>query len=111
MTATRPGRHSTRPRITIGRRNARGCPGEARPGAGALMAKPETSVGLTWTGDLTFAADLSNGRHIVTDGNSKAGLSPVELLAVATVGCMAVDVVHILGKSRQPPTALEARFT
>jgi putative redox protein len=75
------------------------------------MAKPDTSVGLTWTGDLTFSADLSHGRHIVTDGHSKAGLSPVELLAVATIGCMAVDVVHILGKSRQPPTALDARFT
>jgi putative redox protein len=75
------------------------------------MVKPATSVDLTWTRDLVFTATGTRGRSIVTDGNSHAGFSPVELLAIATAGCMAVDVVHILGKSRQPPTALRARFT
>jgi putative redox protein len=75
------------------------------------MAKPATSVDLAWTSDLVFTATGTRDRTLVTDGNSQAGFSPVELLAIATVGCMAVDIVHILGKSRQPPTALRARFT
>jgi putative redox protein len=75
------------------------------------MVKPATSVDLTWTRDLVFTATGGRDRSIVTDGNGQAGFSPVELLAIATVGCMAVDIVHILGRSRQPPTALRARFT
>jgi putative redox protein len=74
------------------------------------MAKPATVVDLTWTRDLVFQAITTRGREVVTDGDGEAGISPVELLAVATVTCMAVDVVHILRKSRQPPTALRARF-
>ena len=74
------------------------------------MAKPATSVALTWTGNLTFTADLANDRHVVTDGNSKAGLSPMELLAVATVGCMAIDVVHILTKGRLPLRSVKAHL-
>jgi putative redox protein len=74
------------------------------------MVKPATLIDLTWTGDLAFTA-AAGDRHVVTDGRGHAGLSPVELLAVAAAGCMAVDVVHILGKSRQPPTALCARFS
>jgi putative redox protein len=73
------------------------------------MVKPATLVDLTWTGGLAFTAAASNDRRVVIDGRSQSGLSPVELLAVATAGCMAVDVVHILGKSRQPPTALRAQ--
>ena len=75
------------------------------------MAKPATVIDLTWSGDLVFAAAAPSDRRVVTDGRSHAGFSPVELLAVATAGCMAVDVVHILGKSRQPPTALRVRFS
>lgn len=75
------------------------------------MAKPATSVDLTWTRDLVFTATGTRDRSLVTDGHSQAGFSPVELLAIATAGCMAIDVVHILGKSRRPPTALRAQFT
>lgn len=75
------------------------------------MAKPPTVLDLTWTRDLVFTATGARQRSIVTDGNSEAGLSPVELLAVATLSCMAADIVYILGKSRQPPAELRARFT
>lgn len=75
------------------------------------MVKPATLVDLTWTGDLTFSAETPDGRVLVTDGRSHTGLSPVELLAVAVAGCMAVDVVHILGKSRYPPTGMRAQFS
>lgn len=75
------------------------------------MAKPLTVIDLAWTRDLVFTATGARGRSIVTDGNSQEGLSPMELLAVATVGCMATDLVHILVKSRQPPAAVRATFT
>jgi hypothetical protein len=54
------------------------------------MAKPQVHVDLTWTGDLTFRAETHGGRHLVTDGNSHAGFSPVELLAASAAMCMAV---------------------
>jgi putative redox protein len=75
------------------------------------MVKPATLIDLTWTGDLIFDASTPDGRHVITDGRSRDALSPVELLAVATSACMAMDVVHILSKSRQPPTGLRVRFT
>ena len=74
------------------------------------MAKPPLTMDLAWTGGLTFAADAAHGRHLVTDGDSKAGLSPMELLAAATAGCMAVDIVHILTRSRQDVKGLRAHF-
>lgn len=73
--------------------------------------KSATSIALEWTGDLTFRVDVSGGRSIVTDGNGKAGVSPVELLAAATASCMAVDVVHILTRSRLQVGACRVRFT
>jgi putative redox protein len=42
------------------------------------------------------------------DGNGQLGLSPVEALCSALAGCMAIDVVHILEKGRQPLRGLRA---
>jgi putative redox protein len=44
------------------------------------------------------------------DGKSAAGPSPMQLLAFATAGCMAMDVIDILVKGRHPVTALEVGF-
>ena len=73
--------------------------------------KSPTSISLEWTGDLVFRVDATGGRLIVTDGNGKAGVSPVELLAAAAASCMAVDVVHILTRSRLEVDACRVRFT
>jgi putative redox protein len=75
------------------------------------MTKPAVTIDLAWTGAQAFEATTPDGRTIVTDGDSRAGLSPMELLAVATAGCMGIDVVHILGKARQPVTAVRVAFT
>lgn len=48
---------------------------------------------------------------LVVDGRSQAGPSPVELLAMALTGCMAVDVVDILQKGRYQLTQATAEFT
>ena len=63
------------------------------------MAKPPTVVDLHWTHGLVFTA--SNGASsIVVDGDTREGLSPVQVLAVAFAGCMSADVVAILAKGR-----------
>jgi uncharacterized OsmC-like protein len=64
------------------------------------MAKPPMSVDLTWSEGLAFRITAADGRTSVVDGDGRAGLSPVELLAAATASCMAVDLVHILTKAR-----------
>lgn len=71
------------------------------------MGEP-VAVTLTWQGDLRFA---SIGSHPLTlDGDSSAGVSPVQLLAFSIAGCMAIDVVDIIRKGRYALTALEAHL-
>jgi putative redox protein len=62
---------------------------------------------LIWAHDLRFEATV--GAHpLIVDGNSKEGLSPMQLLAVGTAGCMAIDVISILQKGRHPVRGLRA---
>ena len=75
------------------------------------MNKPPTSLALTWTDGLAFRTETPDGRTLVTDGDGRAGPSPVELLATATAACMGVDLVHILVKARQPLRGLRVSFT
>ena len=67
------------------------------------------AASLTWKGELTFTA-TSAAQTMTIDGDSAAGPSPMQLLAVATAGCMAMDVVEILRKGRHPVEALEVAF-
>jgi putative redox protein len=67
------------------------------------------AASLKWAGELTFNA--SSGTQTVTlDGNSTAGPSPVQALAFAIAGCMAMDVIDILRKGRHPVQALDVTF-
>jgi putative redox protein len=75
------------------------------------MSKPPVTLTLAWTGDMVFEARTLDGRTVVTDGDSRSGLSPMELLAVSIAGCMGADVVHILGRARQPATGVRVGFT
>ena len=74
------------------------------------MAKPPVIADLTWAGDLRFHG-VSGKASITIDGDSAAGPSPVQALVFALAGCMAADVVFILGKGRQEVRALRARLT
>ncbi len=74
------------------------------------MAKPPIRVTLNWDGDLRFNTHTS-GVALSIDGQSKAGPSPVEALALALAGCMAVDVVDIVMKGRHPLRAFTADLT
>lgn len=64
---------------------------------------------LVWAGDLRFGA-TSGTTAIVLDGDSIAGPSPMQVLAEALAGCMAIDVVMILQKGRHPLTGLRVSF-
>lgn len=74
------------------------------------MAAPLTTATLTWTHDLQFDA-RSGQTSIIIDSRGSAGPSPVEALALALAGCMAVDVVDIVTKGRHPLTGLTATLT
>ena len=64
-------------------------------------------VGLVWEGDLRFST-VTNGIALSIDGQSTSGPSPVQALALALAGCMAVDVVDIVVKGRHPLRAFSA---
>lgn len=56
---------------------------------------------LEWTGQgLVFEARSPGSRPWRTDGDSAEGPSPMEALLSALAGCMAVDILVILEKSR-----------
>ena len=73
-------------------------------------ARPPVTVALEWKGGLRFAGSTPAGELLV-DGDSAAGPSPVQLLAFALAGCMAADLVHILTRSRVPPSGVKVVFT
>lgn len=73
------------------------------------MPKPPTLATLTWQGDLRFHASTPN-HSVVLDGDGAAGPSPVDALALALAGCMAIDVADIVVKGRHDLKSLEARI-
>jgi putative redox protein len=74
-----------------------------------VASKPPTVVDLTWNGELKFAATIDKA-SLTLDSAGVAGPSPVQALAAALAGCMAVDLVHILAKGRHPLTGLTAHL-
>jgi len=73
------------------------------------VTKPPLVATLTWQGALRFDAALP--RHsMILDGDGAAGPSPVEALALALAGCMAIDVADIVVKGRHDLKSLEARM-
>ena len=73
------------------------------------VTKPPLTATLTWQGDLKFRAATSR-TEIILDSDSAAGPSPLEALAMALAGCMAIDVADIITKGRHPLTSLEAKI-
>lgn len=70
---------------------------------------PVMNVSLTWDGNLEFTGRA--GKHeIGIDGNTYTAPSPMQLMAFAIAGCMAIDLVHILTRGRHTLKALAADF-
>jgi putative redox protein len=62
---------------------------------------------LEWKSGLLFSGRV-DGRELLLDGKREAGCSPMEVLMLALAGCMAIDLVVILGKMRAEVTSLRA---
>jgi putative redox protein len=74
------------------------------------VGKPPVTADLHWLGDLRFSA--ASGSHQWTiDGRNAAGPSPVDALAIALAGCMAIDVADIVVKGRHDLSSLDAHLT
>jgi putative redox protein len=73
-------------------------------------AKPPVATELIWAEELRFGATAGSSA-IVLDGDSAAGPSPVQLLAIALAGCMSIDLVDIIRKGRHPLSAFRASLT
>jgi putative redox protein len=72
--------------------------------------RPPVTVVLTWEGGLRFSAEAARA-VVVIDGEAEAGPSPMQMLALALAGCMAVDVASILVKGRHPLQAIRSTLT
>ncbi len=72
--------------------------------------KPAVAAELIWSEALQFGA-TSGSTALILDGDSAAGPSPVQLLAIALSGCMAIDVIDILRKGRHTVTAFRTTVT
>jgi putative redox protein len=70
---------------------------------------PRIDLDLVWEGDLRFRGRAA-GVELVLDSDGQKGASPVQALAFALAGCMAIDVVHILRKGRLDLRALRAEL-
>jgi putative redox protein len=65
-------------------------------------------VRLRWVGEgLAFRGGPDGGGSITVDSDGEDGLTPTQLLLTSLAGCMAVDVLMILEKSRVRVESLE----
>lgn len=68
---------------------------------------PRSLVELIWERDLVFSGQ-SGDVGMTLDSASEAGPSPMQALAFALAGCMAMDVVHVIKKGRYNLRGLRA---
>lgn len=64
---------------------------------------------IKWVEDVMFVGETDSGHSLVIDGppehgGRNLGVRPMELILQGLGGCTAFDVMHILGKARQPVT-------
>lgn len=67
--------------------------------------RPAIVAELIWAGDLRFTASSADAR-LVVDSEGQDGPSPMQTLLIAFAGCMGMDIVHMLKKSRVPASAV-----
>lgn len=64
---------------------------------------------MTWTGEgLEFTGGGADKPHVLLDGHSRVGPSPVQAALLALVTCTGADVIEITKKMRVPLASLEA---
>ena len=77
--------------------------------ANAGSLRPDVVADLEWQGDNRLRARTA-GVEIVMDSPPRAGPNPVQTLALALAGCMAMDVLLVIQRGRYPLEALTARL-
>lgn len=70
---------------------------------------PKVSLSLDWRGGLRFTNGAGSPR-IEMESSAKDLTSPPQALAYAVMGCMAMDIVHFVKKSRQDLRTLTITF-
>jgi putative redox protein len=75
--------------------------------SGSEALRPDVQLDVEWEGDLVFRG-RSGPIELVLDSDARKGPSPVQALAFALAGCMAIDLVHILRKGRLDVTGVTA---
>jgi len=64
---------------------------------------------MEWDGEQQFTGFV--GKHEVGfDGSAEAAPTPVQTLALSLMGCMSIDLVHILTRGRHKVTSLKTVF-
>lgn len=71
--------------------------------------KPPVELDLIWERDLVFSGHARD-IPLTLDSDGVAGPSPMQALAFALTGCMAMDVVHVLKKGRHDLKGLRAEL-
>ena len=73
-----------------------------------MLSSNIRQVLLKWGGEgLVFHGGPEEGVRITVDSDGAQGQTPTQLLLMSLAGCMAVDVLMILEKSRVPVESLE----
>jgi putative redox protein len=62
-----------------------------------------------WKSGTIFDITAGSGATVVSDGDAKVGMSPMEMVLGALVGCTGADVIEILRKKHQDISRLEIR--
>lgn len=61
---------------------------------------PVERATLEWQRDLVFSGQTARGYDIDFDGNAQWGCKPTDALLLSLAGCLGIDVVSILQRSR-----------
>ena len=75
------------------------------------MNKPPMSLALTWTDGLAFRVEAPEARPWSPTGTVRAACHRWSCSQRPRHACMGVNLVHILGKARQPLEGLRVSFT
>jgi putative redox protein len=67
------------------------------------------TLAIEWRGGLAFAS-VGDGPTCTRAGSNPAVLSPMQTLAYAVMGCMGMDVAHVLEKGRHQLAGMVVRF-
>ena len=73
------------------------------------MTKYANEAVAVWKTGTAFELTAGSGTAIVSDGEAQVGMSPMEMVLAALVGCTGADVIEILRKKRQDVSRLEIR--